>query len=103
MGLLIFYSLIGGVFSLIGGLLLLLNYKLVQRLITPLLSFAAGAFLGAALLDLLPEALETALKPQPILLALLIGFVTWFIMERLIMTYFLKKLIPTTPSLYPPY
>lgn len=90
MGLLIFYSLIGGVFSLIGGLLLLLNYKLVQHLITPLLSFAAGAFLGAALLDLLPEALETALKPQPILLALLLGFVAWFIMERLIMTYFFK-------------
>ena len=90
MGLLIFYSLIGGVFSLIGGLLLLLNYKLVQRLITPLLSFAAGAFLGAALLDLLPEALETALKPQPILLALLIGFVPWFIMVSLIVTYVLK-------------
>lgn len=90
MVLLIFYSLIGGVFSLIGGLLLLLNYKLVQHLITPLLSFAAGAFLGAAILDLLPEALETTTKPQPILLALLAGFVAWFIMERLIMTYFFK-------------
>ena len=88
--LLIFYALIGGVFSLIGGLLLLLNYRLTQRLVTPLLSFAAGAFLGAALLDLLPEALEATLKPQPILLALLIGFVAWFIMERLIMTYWLK-------------
>jgi len=90
MGLLIFYSLIGGVFSLIGGLLLLWRYDLTQRLVTPLLSFAAGAFLSAALLDLLPEALEVTAKPQPILLSLLLGFVAWFIMERLIMTYFLK-------------
>jgi len=90
MGQLIFYSLIGGVFSLIGGLLLLWNYKLVQHLVTPLLSFAAGAFLGAALLDLLPEVLENSSKPQPFLIALLIGFTAWFILERLIMTYFFK-------------
>lgn len=90
MGLLIFYSLVGGVFSLIGGLLLLWRYDLIQRLVTPLLSFAAGAFLSAALLDLLPEALETTLEPQPVLLSLLLGFVAWFVMERLIMTSFLK-------------
>lgn len=90
MGLLIFYSLIGGVFSLIGGLLLLWNYKLVKRLITPLLAFAAGAFLGAALLDIMPKVLETRFEPQMIFIALLTGFVAWFIMERLIMTCFFK-------------
>ncbi|MDP4030896.1 MAG: ZIP family metal transporter [Patescibacteria group bacterium] len=90
MGLLIFYSLIGGVFSLAGGLLLLWKYTWIQRLITPLLSFAAGAFLGAALLDILPEVLEKTSRPQPFLVALLVGFVVWFILERLIMTYFFQ-------------
>lgn len=83
---------------MIGGLLLLWKYRLAQHLITPLLSFAAGGFLGAALLDLLPEVLEKNPEPQPFLAALLIGFVLWFTLERLIMTYFLKHRQPEAHS-----
>lgn len=83
---------------MIGGCLLLWKYRLAQRLITPLLSFAAGAFLGAALLDLLPEVLEKNSEPQPFLAALLIGFILWFTLERLIMTYFLKHRRPEVHS-----
>jgi len=54
----IFYSLIGGVFSLVGGLLLLSRKNtavLLARYATP---FAAGALLAAAFFELLPEAIE---------------------------------------------
>ncbi len=54
----ILFSLIGGLFSLIGGVILLANKRVAQKvgyLATP---FAAGALLGAAFFDLLPEALE---------------------------------------------
>jgi zinc and cadmium transporter len=82
---LLFYSLIGGLFSLIGGALLLLNEKLTQHLMTPLIAFGAGAFLGAAFLDILPEAIEQAPEAHPIFIAVLVGFISFFILERLIM------------------
>ncbi len=81
----LFYSLVGGLFSLIGGFLLLLNEKLTQRLMTPLIAFGAGAFLGAAFLDILPEAVEQADEAHPIFIAVLVGFIGFFILERLIM------------------
>ncbi len=85
---LVFYSLVGGLFSLIGGVLLLWRPDLTKKLITPLISFGAGAFLGAAFLDILPEALETSIEPHPILMATLAGFMFFFTLERLIMRYF---------------
>ena len=54
---LILYSLVGGAFSLVGGLLLLTRVDLAKKVITPLLAFAAGAFLGVTFLDILPQTL----------------------------------------------
>jgi zinc and cadmium transporter len=83
---LIIYSLIGGFFSLVGGLLVLLNTKLSQRLMTPLLSFGAGAFLGAAFLDILPESVEMVEEAHSVFIAVVIGFITFFTLERVLMT-----------------
>jgi zinc and cadmium transporter len=88
---LIFYSLIGGLFSLIGGFMLILNPKIVKILTTPLYAFSAGAFLAVAFLDLLPEALEEVSEAHPIFYSLLIGFVVFFILERVLMTRFTKE------------
>lgn len=88
MHLLLLYSLIGGVFSLIGGSLLLWKPKLTHRFIMPLVAFGAGAFMSAALLDLLPEAIEAAGEPHPILLSTLAGFLVFFAIERFVMKYF---------------
>lgn len=87
MNTLIFYSLIAGLFSLIGGLALLWKPALTQKFITPLVAFGAGAFLAAGFLDILPEALEMVDEPHPILIAALGGFVAFFIAERFIMRY----------------
>jgi zinc and cadmium transporter len=84
---LIIYSLIGGVVSLVGGLALIWNHHAARKIITPLLAFAAGAFLGASFLDILPEALGMGVEPGHIMLAALAGFVVFFILERMIMVF----------------
>lgn len=87
---LIFYGLIGGLFSLAGGMLLLWKSHLVQKLITPFIAFGAGAFLAATFLDILPEALELKSEPQPVFIATLSGFILFFTIERFLMR-FVKK------------
>ncbi|HAC56179.1 TPA: ZIP zinc transporter [Candidatus Saccharibacteria bacterium] len=80
--LLIAASLIGSLFSLVGGILLLskrISVRKVQLLAVP---FAAGALLAAAFLDLLPEALEHGGEPQGVAALLLTGFIIFFVLER---------------------
>ena len=80
--LLLLASLVGSLFSLIGGLLLLagrLSVARVQRVAVP---FAAGALLAAAFLDLLPEALEHDESAMMVTALVLSGFVIFFILER---------------------
>lgn len=79
---LIVASTIGSLFSLVGGILLLsrkISVERVERLAVP---FAAGALLAAALLDLLPEAIEHSSDPNTVLVLALLGFVIFFILER---------------------
>ncbi len=87
MALLIFYSLIGGLFSLIGGLLLVWKAEFAQKVTTSLLAFAAGAFLAVSFLDLLPEAVEAVEEPHGIFIAAIIGFILFFILERALMRF----------------
>ena len=54
----IFFSLLGGVISLVGGILLLSKKSSAQVLAKYATPFAAGALLAAAFFDLLPEAIE---------------------------------------------
>jgi zinc and cadmium transporter len=86
MSTLLLYAFLSGTLSLIGGLLLLAKPKFTKRLLTPLIAFAAGAFLAAAFLDIIPHALEHAHdQPETIMTTVLIGFITFFIIERFIM------------------
>lgn len=77
----IFYSLIGGVISLIGGLLLLSHKRLAEGLAAYATPFAAGALLAAVFMDLLKDGLEQA-NPDTVLLATLVGLVLFFFAER---------------------
>ena len=87
---LLFYSLIGGLFSLVGGLVLLWKEQWTKKIITPLLAFAAGAFLAAGFFDVLPEAIEMSGDPHPVLIAVVVGFTFFFALERWFMTSFYK-------------
>lgn len=88
LGLILLFSFIGSIASLIGGLILLSREKLALKISHLLASFAAGTLLATAFFDLLPEALdEGAKKEVDIFLWTLIGIGIFFLIERLIHWY----------------
>ncbi len=74
------FSLIGGVFSLIGGLLLLSSKKAAAKLANYATPFAAGALLAAVFLDLLKEGAHEA-DINHVVWAALIGILIFFYAE----------------------
>lgn len=80
LGYVIIFSLIGGVFSLVGGALLLKNQKTANALAKYATPFAGGALLAAVFLDLLKEGIEVG-SVDTVLLAALIGMVLFFLAE----------------------
>jgi zinc and cadmium transporter len=72
---------LGSLVSLVGGLYLLYGKWGVEKLQKVAVPFAAGALLAAAFFDLLPEALELA-EASVVLIAALVGFLLFFVMER---------------------
>ena len=73
----------------VGGLLaassfLLLGDGLRIKLVPSAISYAVGTLLGAALLALLPQALET-IEPSQALATLLAGVLTFFLLEKFVL------------------
>jgi zinc and cadmium transporter len=79
------FSFLGSIGSLIGGLVLLYKKDWAQKISGYLVSFAAGVLLSAAFLDLLPEALEAAEEAREIFLFTLAGMVVFFLVERFLL------------------
>lgn len=79
----LFFSLIGGLLSLVGGVLLLGRKSIARKLATYATPFAAGALLAAAFFDLLPEAIEQTAGGAATRWVLL-GIVLFFILEHFI-------------------
>lgn len=75
------FTFIGSIISLIGGVILLINEKFAIRISHFLASFAAGALLGTAFFDLLPEASENAGEVN-IFLFTFVGMIIFFLLER---------------------
>jgi zinc and cadmium transporter len=78
-------SLLGG----LGGLLvasavLLIKDSARTKLVPWLVSYAVGALLGAAMLGILPEALDQ-LPAQQVLITLLAGIMLFFVLEKLVL------------------
>lgn len=73
---------VGGLLT--ASLLLLFHHDIRARFVPWFVSFAVGTMLGAALLGLLPEALDV-LPPTPVLATLLAGILTFFILEKLVL------------------
>jgi zinc and cadmium transporter len=69
---------------LVASSLLLFNDSARQRLVPGLVSYAVGALLGVALLNLLPEAL-TFLAPSAVFSTLLGGILVFFVLEKLVL------------------
>ncbi len=72
----------GGV--LLASVFLLAGEERRSRVLPSLISYAVGTLLGAALLGLLPEALETR-RPPVVFASLLVGIFTFFVLEKLVL------------------
>lgn len=77
----IFFALIGSVFSMIGGIAILFSKKSAKTIATYATPFAAGALLAAAFTDLLPDALDRG-DIRIGLYSTLGGILLFFILER---------------------
>lgn len=79
-GYIILFSTLGGLLSLVGGVLLLSKRKVAKSLARYATPFAGGALLAAVFLDLLPEGIE-ADSAETVLLATLVGILLFFFAE----------------------
>jgi zinc and cadmium transporter len=78
-------AIVGSVGGLItASVLLVVNRSVRERAVPWLVSYAVGTLLGAALLGLTPEALDS-LAPSRALGALLAGILTFFVLEKLVL------------------
>ncbi len=77
------------ILSLIGVIAISLRETTLDKLLFILVSFSAGSILGAAYLDLLPEAIEFLGEEQLSIVALYItlGFLGFFFLERFLYWY----------------
>ncbi len=76
----IFFSLIGGVLSLAGGITLL-YWRRLTNYVLELTSFAAGVLIAISVLDLLPESFR-AENVELVSLLILVGILFLFFLER---------------------
>ncbi len=68
--------------ALVGGVTLLLSGSLLQRLLRPLVAFAAGSLLGGAILHMIPAAAERHPHPVHAYLWVLAGFASFLAVEQ---------------------
>lgn len=70
--------------SFVGVLTLFMKETLLQKITLPLVSMSAGALLGGALLDMVPEAVESIGNTEALWIWVLIGFAMFFLLEQFI-------------------
>lgn len=80
------FTALGGALSAgAAGAFLMLPERARTRLLNPLVSFAIGALLGAALLGLLPHALNTpGVEASSITFTVLLGLLVFFVLEKMV-------------------
>lgn len=79
--------MVGSVFALVGGVVLLAKEQLARKVSLYLVSFAIGTLLGAAFFDLLPEALEEASNGRGVLIFTVLGILLLFVFEKFLRWY----------------
>ena len=69
---------------MVGSVTLFLKPETLNRLLLPLVAFAAGSLIGGAFFHMIPAALEATADTLGIGIAVVAGFTTFFILEQLL-------------------
>lgn len=85
LGYIIVFSVCGSLLSMSGGLILVSREDLAARMSRLAAPFAAGALLGTAFLDLLPEATHDG--GEGVLRWALAGMIVFFLLERFVLEF----------------
>ena len=76
-------TLVGGILSVVGAAVFALRARPAR--VPMLISYAIGALLGAAFLEILPHALELSSSAQRVTGTVLIGILLFFVLEKLML------------------
>jgi zinc and cadmium transporter len=76
-------TLLGGILSVVGAAVFALRARPTR--VPMLISYAIGALLGAAFLEILPHALELSAGPERVTGTVLIGILLFFVLEKLML------------------
>lgn len=79
-------SIVGSVFALVGGVILLWREAFARKISLFLVSFAVGSLMGAAFLELIPEALAKA-GYETVAPFIILGILAIFIFEKTLNWY----------------
>jgi zinc and cadmium transporter len=82
----IVFTALGGALSVLAaGAFLLLPERVRTRMLSPMVSFAIGALLGAAFLAILPHAFEVpGVDAHSVTLTVLCGILVFFLLEKMV-------------------
>jgi zinc and cadmium transporter len=80
------FTVLGGALSVLAaGAFLLLPERVRTRMLSPMVSFAIGALLGAAFLAILPHAFEVpGVNAHSVTLTVLCGILVFFLLEKMV-------------------
>ena len=79
----ILFSILGSVGAILAAsIFILIGERIQKKLVTALLSFATGTLLTAALMGLIPEAIEYAGEPHLVTIVILGGLIFFFFLEK---------------------
>ncbi|HID43486.1 MAG TPA: ZIP family metal transporter, partial [Archaeoglobaceae archaeon] len=84
LNLIIASAILVSILSFTGVITLVISGSLFQRILLLLVAFSAGALMGGAFIHLMPESLEK-MKSIHAFIVLLIGFSSFFLLERFLM------------------
>jgi zinc and cadmium transporter len=68
--------------ALVGSITLILPERTLERLVMPLVAFAAGSLIGGALFHMLPQSVAVLGNRISVYVWLVAGFVTFFVLEQ---------------------
>lgn len=81
------WIIVGGILmssiAMVGSITLLLKPETLDRILLPLVAFAAGSLIGGAFFHMLPTALEGPASPISITVTMVAGFTVFFALEQL--------------------